>query len=105
MQKFCITPVLDNGHQYYMVNYPGVRERWSQRAPKRQQKKFNSLQRAESFLAEVKREWIRNGGISLAYDQVLHYDFMRAAQLLVDLPGASLEKGAELLWMARSARE
>lgn len=105
MQKFCVTPVLDHGRQYFMVSWPGKREPWSRCAPKRQQKKFNSLERAESFLAEVKREWIRNGGISLAYDQVLHYDVMRAAQLLVDLPGSSLEKAAELLWMARSARE
>jgi hypothetical protein len=106
VQKFCVTPVLDNGHQYYMVNYPGVRERWSQRAPKRQQRKFASLERAEKLLQEVQREWIRNGEIRLGYDRELHYDFMRAAQLLADLgAGSSLEKGVELLRMARGVRE
>jgi hypothetical protein len=106
VQKFCITPVLDHGRQYFMVNWPGKRKPWSRCAPKRQQKKFNSLERAESFLAEVKREWIRNGETSLAYDRELHYDFMRAAQLLADLgTGSSLEKGVELLRMARGVRE
>jgi hypothetical protein len=26
VQKFCVTPVLDHGRQYFMVNWPGKRE-------------------------------------------------------------------------------
>lgn len=88
-----------------MANWPGDRERWSRRAPKRRQKKFNSLERAERFLEEVKREYFRRGGVSLAEDRELHYDFMRAAELIGDLPGARLETAAQILRMCRSPKE
>ena len=105
MQRFFVTPVLDRGRQYWLANYPSDKEPWSRRARGRKQKKFTSRSLAEAFLAEAQREFIRKGGVSLANDRDLHYDFMRAAELIADIPGGRLETAAYLLKMCRSARE
>src|SRR5215469_14988630 len=105
MQRFFVTPVLDRGRQYWLANYPSDKEPWSRRARGRKQKKFTSRSAAEAFLAEAQREFIRKGGVSLANDRELHYDFLRAAALIADLPGGRLETAAHLLKMCRSARE
>ena len=41
----------------------------------------------------------------MATDRELHYDFMRAAEVIADIPGGRLETAAHLLRMCRSARE
>ena len=105
MQRFFVTPVSDHGRQYWLANYPSDKEPWSRRARGRKQKKFTSRSAAEAFLAEAQREFIRKGGVSLANDRDLHYDFMRAAGLIADIPGGRLETAAHLLKMCRSARE
>jgi hypothetical protein len=105
MQRFFVTPVLDHGRQYWLANYPSDKEPWSRRARGRKQKKFTSKAAAEAFLAEAQREFIRKGGVSLANDRDLHYDFIRAAELIADIPGGRLETAAHLLKMCRSSRE
>jgi hypothetical protein len=105
MQRFFVTPVLDRGRQYWLANYPSDKEPWSRRARKRKQKKFTSRSAAETFLVGAQREFIRKGRVSLANDRDLHYDFMRAAELIADIPGGRLETAAHLLKMCRSARE
>lgn len=105
MQRFCVTAVSQEGKKYFVANWPGDREPWSRRAPKRRQKKFTTLEKAEAFLEEARREYTRNGGVTLAEDRELHYDFMRAVEVIAGIPGASLEKGAYMLKMCRSACE
>jgi hypothetical protein len=106
MQKFLITPIKDYaGRKYWVANYPGEREPWSRKPRRRVQKKFNSLERAEAFLEQVQREWVRKGGVNLAYDQEAHYDFMRAVDVLKGVPGASLELAAHVLLQCRSLKE
>ena len=105
MQRFFVTPVLDRGKQYWLANFPGDEEQWSRRARGRKQKKFISRPAAEAFLAEAQREFIRKGRVSLATDRDLHYDFMRAVELMAGIPGGRLEVAAHMLRMARSSRE
>jgi len=103
MQRFFVTPVLDRGKQYWLANFPGEKEQWSRRARGRKQKKFISRPAAEAFLAEAQREFIRKGRVSLATDRDLHYDFMRAVELMTEIPGGRLEVAAHMLRMARSS--
>ena len=105
MQRFFVTPVLDRGKQYWLANFPCEKEPWSRRAPGRKQKKFTKREEAEAFLAEAQREFIRKGSVSLATDRDLHYDFMRAVELMAGVPGGRLEVAAHMLRMARSSRE
>ena len=46
------------------------------------------------FLAEAKREWVRKGGVKLGTDSAAHYDFMRAMEVIADVPNGTLEKAA-----------
>jgi hypothetical protein len=105
MQRFFVTPVLDRGKRYWLANFPGEKEPWSRRARGRKQKKFTSRSAAEAFLAEAQREFVRKGRVSLATDRDLHYDFMRAVELIAGIPGGRLEVAANMLRMARSSRE
>jgi hypothetical protein len=41
----------------------------------------------------------------LANDREAHYDFLRAMEVIAEIPNATLEKGAHLLRMCRSWRE
>src|SRR5262252_326035 len=97
MQRFFVTEVNDNGHKYYLTNYPGRPRsvgggKWKQR----KQKKFSVRAEAEAFLALKKREWMRGGGVELAYDREFHYDVMRAAEVLSGVPWSTLWKAAIL---------
>src|SRR5262249_940937 len=107
-----VTPVRQEGRTYWVANFPGPREPWTPRtvprkrkAAPRRQKKFNSLERAEEFLVEAKREWIRRGGVRLAFDREFHYDAMRAAEILAEVPWSTMEKAALLFKRCVSWRE
>lgn len=87
------------------MNYPGDRAPWSSNPVRRIQKKFNSLEMAQEFLAEIKREWANTGKIRLGLDSHLHSDFMRAVKLLNEVPNASLERAAYVFLQCVSMRE
>jgi hypothetical protein len=100
MQRFSITPIVDcAGRRYFVVNYP------RRGTSGRKQKKFNSLERAEEFCSEIKREWLNTGKIRLGLDSHLHYDVMRAVKLLSGVPNASLERAANVFMQCRSMME
>jgi hypothetical protein len=103
MQRFFITPVIDRGREYFLASFPAERKPWSRRAAGRKQKKFSKREAAESFLQEIKREYFRKGGVTLGFDREAHYDFMRAMEVIADIPHGTLEKGAHLLRMSVSA--
>lgn len=105
MQRFFVSSITQEGRPYYIANYPGEQVRYGRRSPGRRQKKFASRPAAEAFLEEVRREWTFNGGVSLATDSELHYDFMRAVGVIAGLPGVTLEKAALLLKKCISPRE
>jgi hypothetical protein len=100
MQRFSITPILDYaGRRYFVVNYP------RRGTSGRRQKKFNSLERAQEFCSEIKREWANTGKIRLGLDSHLHCDVMRAVKLLNEVPNASLERAAHVFLQCVSMRE
>jgi hypothetical protein len=100
MQRFSITPIVDYaGRRYFVVNYP------RRGTSGRKQKKFNSLERAEEFCSEIKREWANTGKIRLGLDSHLHCDVMRAVKLLNGVPNASLERAAYVFLQCLSAKE
>ena len=100
MQRFSITPIVDYaGRKYFVVNYP------RRGTSGRKQKKFNSLERAEEFCSEIKREWLNTGKIRLGLDSHLHCDVMRAVKLLSGVPNASLERAANVFMQCRSMME
>ena len=109
MTRFTVTEVSQDGRQYFMANYPAERS-WKAakaagRKQNRKQKKFSKREAAEAFLAEVKREWIRKGGVKLGIDPEAHYDFMRAAEVICAIPNGTLEKAALVYRMCHSAKE
>jgi hypothetical protein len=89
----------------HLSRWPEERKPWSRKAAGRKQRKFAKREAAESFLEEAKREWIRTGGVNLATDSAAHYDFMRAMEVIADIPNGTLEKAAEVYRLCRSARE
>jgi hypothetical protein len=100
MQRFSITPIVDYARRrYFVVGYP------AKGTTGRKQKKFNSLERAEEFLLEVRREWANTGKIRLGLDSHLHCDVMRAVKLLNGVPNASLERAANVFMQCRSMME
>ena len=100
MQRFSITPIVDYaGRKYFVVNYP------RRGTSGRKQKKFNSLESAEEFCSEIKREWLNTGKIRLGLDSHLHCDVMRAVKLLSGVPNASLERAANVFMQCRSMME
>src|SRR5258708_32798202 len=105
MQSFSITPVMQGSRRYFVANYPANRKPWSRKAAGREQKKFTKLELAETFLAEVRREWIRRGKVELGLDSFLHRDVMRAMKILAMIPNATLEKAAFLFRQCVSAKE
>jgi hypothetical protein len=107
MQSFYATPNRYGGRTFWMANYPAPRERWSRKAAGRAQRKFVTKEAAESFLQEVRREWIRTGRIELSTDPKLHFDLMRAVKLLVrsGLKNWSLERAVHVYLQCRAARE
>jgi hypothetical protein len=105
MQRFYVTPVLDGGRQYFMANFPAERKPWSRKAAGRKQKKFSKREAAEAFLEEAKREWVRKGGVKLGFDREAHYDFMRAMEVIADIPKGTLEKAALVYRMCVSTKE
>ena len=106
MQRFYVTGVNDKGYRYWLANYPGrPREVGGGKWRQRKQKKFSVRAEAEAFLAEKKREWMRGGGVELAYDREFHYDAMRAAEILADTPWSTLWKAALLFKKCASWRE
>lgn len=105
MQRFCVTPVLDSGgRQYFIANWPAERKPWSRKAPGRKQKKFSRREAAEAFLGEAKREWIRKGGVNLGTDWAAYYDFLRAMEVIADIPNGTLEKAALVYRMCEFER-
>jgi hypothetical protein len=100
VQRFCVTAVLQAGRRYFVANFPSTRK-----GKGRAQKKFNRRELAESYLQEARREWIRRGKVELGLDSALHFDVMRAAKILSDIPNGSLEKGALLLRMCVGMKE
>ena len=105
MQRFFVTPVTDRGRQYFLANYPGERKPWSRKAAGRKQKKFSKREAAEAFLEQAKREWVRKGGVNLAYDSEAHYDFMRAMDVIKEVQGGTLELAAHVFLQCRSLKE
>ena len=106
MQRFYVTGVNDKGYRYWLANYPGrPREVGGGKWRQRKQKKFSVRAEAEAFLALKKREWMRGGGVELAYDREFRYDVMRAAEILADIPWSSLWKVAMLFKRCASWRE
>jgi hypothetical protein len=105
MQRFCVTAVKQGGRQYFVANYPANRKPWSRKAAGRAQKKFNRRELAEAFLEQAKREWVRKGGVNLAYDQEAHYDFMRAMEVIKEVQGGTLELAAHVFLQCRSLKE
>ena len=100
MQRFSITPIVDYaGRRYFVVNYP------RRGTAGRKQKKFNSLERAEEFCSEIKREWANTGKIRLGLDSHLHCDVMRAVRLIGGVPNASLERAAYVFLQCVSSKE
>ena len=69
------------------------------------QRKFNTLERAEAFLAEIKREWTRTGKIKLGLDRDLHCDVLRAVKLLNGVGTRRLRGAAYVYLQCRSASE
>jgi hypothetical protein len=100
MQGFIITPTVDHaGRRYFVVNYP------RKGTSGRKQRKFNTLERAQEFLSEIKREWANTGKIRLGGDSHLHCDFLRAVKLLSGVPQASLERAAQVFLQCASMKE
>ena len=101
MQRFLINSITDwAGRKYWVVNHPR-----KDGPPWRVQRKFNTLERAEAFFAEVKREWTRTGKIKLGTDRDLHCDVLRAVKLLNGVAHATLEGAAYLYLQCLSAKE
>jgi hypothetical protein len=88
-----------------MVSYPGELPVGSRRSRPRKQKKFSRREAAEAFLEEAKREWVRKGGVKLGFDREAHYDFMRAMEVMADIPKGTLEKAALVYRMCVSSKE
>ena len=88
-----------------MANYPGERPARNHRARPRKQRMFARREDAEEFLMEARREFFQKGRVKLGCDRELHSDVMRAAEILADLPAATLTTAATLLKEYRSARE
>ena len=106
MQRFYVTAVNDKGYRYYLANYPSQpREVGGGKWKQRKQKKFSVREEAEAFIEEARREWMRGGGVELAYDREFHYDALRAAEALAGTPGLTLWKAAVLLKGCASWRE
>src|SRR6516162_6691104 len=100
MQRFSITPIVDcGGRKYFVVNYP------RRGTSGRKQKKFNSLEKAQDFCSEIKREWANTGKIRLGLDSHLHCDVMRAVRLIGGVPNASLERAVHVSMQCRSMME
>jgi hypothetical protein len=75
------------------------------KAAPRKQKKFNSLERAQEFLAVAKREWASKGGVRLGYDREFHHDVMRASEELAGIAGGTLWKASKIFKKCTSWRE
>jgi hypothetical protein len=101
MHKFLITPIKDwAGRKYWCASYPD-----KESTSRRVQRKFNTLERAEAFLAEVKREWTRTGKVKLGLDRDLHSDVLRATKLLNGVRNATLERAVYVYLQCRSLSE
>jgi hypothetical protein len=106
MQKFLINAIKDYaGRKYWVVNFPGNRLPRSRKPARRVQKKFNSLEKAEEFLKEIKREWTKTGKIRLGLDPDLHCDVLRAVELLSEVPNGTLERAAYVFLQCVSGHE
>jgi hypothetical protein len=107
MKRFYITPIRNAGkagRAGWMVDYavkdPERRGKW-----KRRQNMFLDRERAEDFLEEARREFLNTQRVELAKDRLFHCDVLRAAKILSDVPGATMEAAAALLKECRSSRE
>jgi len=107
MKRFYITAIQNAGkvgRVGWMVDYavrdPERKGRW-----KRRQNMFLDRERAEDFLEEARREFLNTGRIDLAKDRLFHCDVLRAAKIMSDIPGATMEAAAALLKECRSSRE
>jgi hypothetical protein len=69
------------------------------------QRKFNTLERAEEFLGEIRREWANTGKIKLGLDSSLHNDVLRAVKVLSGVANATLERAAHVYMQCRSMAE
>ena len=84
----------------YAVRHPERKGKW-----KRRQNMFLDRERAEDFLEEARREFLNTQRVDLAKDRLFHCDVLRAAKILSDVPGATMEAAAALLKECRSSRE
>jgi hypothetical protein len=84
----------------YAVRDPERKGKW-----KRRQNMFLDRERAEDFLEEARREFLNTQRVELAKDRLFHCDVLRAAKILSDVPGATMEAAAALLKECRSSRE
>jgi hypothetical protein len=105
MNKFYVTPILQEGRQCYMANYPIARVRGEKGPWRRKQKKFSQLGAALEFLEGAQLEWERSGGVSLKYDRQLHYDLLKAQRILAGVPNSSLELASRVYRSCASRRE
>lgn len=103
MQRFYIRPVQNKGRLAFQVNYGEIdteSRRW-----RRRQNLFWDPGLAEEFLMEKRREFFSRSRVNLGGDRLLHRDVLRAVEVLMDVPGATMEAAARLLKECRSSRE
>jgi hypothetical protein len=103
MQRFYIRPVQNKGRLAFQVNYGEIdaeSRRW-----RRRQNLFWDPGLAEEFLLEKRREFFSRSRVNLGGDRILHRDVLRAVEVLLDVPGATMEAAARLLKARRSSRE
>ena len=95
------------GREYerWRVNYPGGRAEGGKRNRSRRQNMFASEERAKAFMEACLEEMRRNRQLLLVGDSEAYWDAIRAKEVLVGVPGASLEGAAWLLRVCQSARE
>ena len=67
---------------------------------------FGCLFGKEALLRmEKRREFLSRSRVNLGGDRILHRDVLRAVEVLIDEPGATMEAAARLLKECRSSRE
>jgi hypothetical protein len=95
------------GREYerWRVNYPGGRAEGGKRNRRRRQNMFANEERAKAFMEACLEEMRRNRQLLLVGDSEAYWDAIRAKEVLVGVPGASLEVAAWLLRACQSSRE
>src|SRR6267378_3999720 len=105
MQGFYLTEVTNKKkHRYWMASYPGELPEGKRKGRRRKLKMFSRKEVAESFLAAKKREYVLHKRTNL-WEGEKHLDAIWALEILMDVAGGSLAKGAMLLKLCKSLKE